>query len=166
MDYLAEMRNFYNEHYLLGREPRGCVQSDIDKLEAQLEVRLPLAYKQWLLWMGADYDGLFRGVQCFVRNIEQNNKDLQTFLQEGNVAYHLPSKYVAFYSNEELIYAWFEVSDNQQNDDPEVLFFSEMFHESGNELVPARVDSFTAYILGIMKEDYFGRSGMLTYYHK
>ena len=49
--------------YLLASEvepPVGCSQEVVDKLERNLGFALPLAYKEYLLLMGADYFGVMQ----------------------------------------------------------------------------------------------------------
>jgi len=66
-------------------EPVGCAESEIDALQAELGFPLPVAYRQYLLWMGADHDGIFIGCDWFLKDVKQNTAYLSDLLAENKV---------------------------------------------------------------------------------
>ena len=73
IDYLAEIREFHRQFVEPYKgKPKGCSFYEIRTLEESLGFELPLAYKQYLAWMGKDYQGVFVGCDWFITNVEDN----------------------------------------------------------------------------------------------
>ena len=106
---------------VLGR-PVGAFQSDLIALEARLRIRLPAAYREYLLWMGADFNGVLRGSDCFISQVEENCDGLSLLIEENGLS-PLPYSPIVFFMHQGYIACWFDSSD--QSDDPAVFGFSE-----------------------------------------
>jgi len=50
----------------------GAFRSDLLALEARVGTNFPEAYREYLLWIGADFNGLLRGSDCFIAHVEEN----------------------------------------------------------------------------------------------
>lgn len=111
----------------LGR-PVGAFKTDVIALEARLGIQLPEAYREYLLWMGADFHGLLRGSDCFINHIEANTEGLADLLEENGLP-KLPYKPIIFFMHQGYIACWFNASD--QSHDPAVFSFNESESVSG-----------------------------------
>jgi hypothetical protein len=111
----------------LGR-PIGAFTTDVVALEARLDVQLPEAYREYLLWMGADFHGLLQGSDCFINQVEANAEGLADLLEENGLP-KLHYKPIAFFLHQGYIACWFNASD--QSADPNVFSFNESDNASG-----------------------------------
>src|SRR5574338_874215 len=111
-------------------QPRGCWNIEINSLEKQIGFELPIAYKEYLKFMGRDYDGILCGSNCFITDAIENTKYLPELLAENEIDFILPQHYLAFYSHQGYILAWFELP--KINEDPPVW----LFIESENKELP------------------------------
>lgn len=146
MDYLVAMKQFHAAAIApYTGAPVGCMEEEVALLEQRVEFPLPVAYRQWLLWMGNDRRGIFVGTQCFISDVLENTQGLPDLLAENSIAYDLPEHYFAFYSHQGYAVAWFALP--AVSDDPPVWFYTE-----GHDLVaPQEAGRFTDFILDDMR---------------
>lgn len=144
MSHLESVRAYHQLHIepLLGA-PQGCELPKIEALEARLGFGVPEAYREFLLWMGRDFDGIFRGSDCFLIHVLDNNDWLPELLTENAVNSPLPERYVAFFMHQGYIAAWFEIPASP---DPECLFFAEGATER-----PEGQGAFSSFLLAQME---------------
>jgi hypothetical protein len=145
-DYLTAVRDFHYrevEPYL--GPPQGCTQAEVDNLEHALGYPLPEAYRQYLLWMGADHGGIFVGCDWHLRNVLANNKRLPELLAENRVNWQLPPHYVTFMTHQGYVAAYFGLP--KESDDPPVY----SYNECGTELMVTKQGTFTEFLLQDMK---------------
>ena len=123
-DYLADIKK-YHQLYIQPRGGKavGCPEREIQILENSSDFELPLAYKQYLNWMGKDYSGAFVGSNCFITDIEANNEIVADLLAENKVKFQLPAHYLCYFTHQGYMAAWFELP--KQNDNPPVWFYNE-----------------------------------------
>ena len=108
--------------------PVGAFKTDVVALEARLDIQLPEAYREYLLWMGADFRGVLQGSDCFINQVEANAEGLADLLEENELP-KLPYKPIVFFLHQGYIACWFKASD--QSADPEVFSFNESDKASG-----------------------------------
>jgi len=108
--------------------PVGASERDVASLEGRLGCRLPLAYREFLLWMGEDRKGLLQGSECFLGNVESNEHGLVRLLSENSLP-SLAYRPVVFFLHQGYIACWFRMSDIAE--DPEVFSFNEAVSEAG-----------------------------------
>jgi len=125
MAFLKRSADYYATH-LEARygAPRVTDEGGADWLEDQLRVRLPLAYREFLLWADCEPGGLFVGSECRVTDVLENKEVLRELLllneldslvvDWGNI--------VVFFSHQGYQGAWF-VADG--SDDPPISYFIE-----------------------------------------
>ena len=77
-------------------------------LEHQLGARLPADYRAFLLWLGRDRGGVWRGSECFVDDVVANTSDLPDLLAESGLLHELPRRYVCVFMHQGYIATWFE----------------------------------------------------------
>ncbi len=141
MDYLAQIKEFHRqavEPYL--GKPRGSGEDEVRQLERQCGFDLPLAYRQYLLWMGNDYEGIFRGSSWFLKDALPNTAWLPQLLDENHIQAELPPHYLAFFDHQGYNIAWFALPP--MNDDPPVWYFG----EGQNMDAPKLFESFTIFL--------------------
>jgi hypothetical protein len=145
--YLTEIVEFYNEFVRpYGEKPRGCQESEIDDLEKHFGFELPLAYKEYLRFMGRDYTGIFVGSEFFVSDAIDNTNYLPELLAENKVDFALPQNYLVFFSHQGWIAAWFELPKKDEN--PPVWYFAESYEKEP----PKITGTFTEFIFNPMKD--------------
>ncbi len=106
--YLRECRAFFDEN--LSRyfpRPIGCRTSAVKALEVSLGVKLPEAYSEYLHWMGRDYDGIFRGEEAFLADVEDNAEYLPELLAENDRKLDEGRPFLCFFMHEGYIASWF-----------------------------------------------------------
>lgn len=126
-------------------EPRHCWEPEIRKLEKDVGFELPLAYKEFLKFMGRDYDGIFCGSNCFINDVIKNTKYLPELLAENEVDFALPPNYLVFSSHQGYVMLWFELPKTDENP-PVWLFAESREHES-----PKIIGTFSEWLLDVMK---------------
>ena len=107
---------------------------------------LPEAYKQFLQWMGCDFDGVFVGSDIFLRDVVSNSKYLSELLKKNELEHDLPENYLAFFSHQGYVMAWFALP--KESEDPSVWFWQE-----GQGLSkPIKYESFTAFLNELIQD--------------
>ena len=102
--------------------PSGSSEAEVGALEARLGWRLPLAYKQYLRFMGSDRTGLFVGSDWFTDSATVD--EIAGWLLASNaVAYTPPGDTLEFMAHQGYMAAWFDLPI--VSDDPPVHFYSE-----------------------------------------
>jgi hypothetical protein len=138
IDYLAEVKEFHRQFVEPYKgKPKGCWDFEIRALEKSFGFELPLAYKQYLAWMGKDYNGVFVGCDWFISHVEDNTALVPELLEENNISFVLPENYLCFFSHQGYIAAWFELP--KLNDNPPCWFY----HEGMNLKEPIIEGTFT-----------------------
>lgn len=148
-DYLAEIKAYHSEFLepYTGK-PVGATEVEIAQLETRIGFRLPLAYKQYLLWMGKDESGVFAGSSWFLKDVLSNTLDAPHLLKLSKVKYRFPSKYLVFMGHQGYMYAWLTHPKNpRQPENPPVYFFSEGFKDKK----VMKYESFTNFLMAEMK---------------
>jgi hypothetical protein len=110
--------------------PTGASPADVLALERDLGAPLPAAYREYLLWMGRDRDGILRGTNCFVDDVLSNNLALPELLRENGIP-PPQARYVTYFMHQGYIACWFPLAADP--DDPPVLRFDEGRRASGIE---------------------------------
>lgn len=130
VDHLAEVRAFHGEMVEPWTGPPvGCSAAEVDALEARLGWPLPLAYRQYLAFMGADHQGVFVGSDWFLKSATVNGVSKE--LAHMEVAYTPPGDTLEFMWHQGYIVGWFDLP--AASDDPPVHFYSES--APGNRVV-------------------------------
>lgn len=141
-NYIEDAQAFYlhNLSHKYG-SPIGSSIKEIKQCEHAMGVRFPEAYKQFLLWMGNDYNGIFEGSDWFIRDIVHNTEYLKDLLSENEISIDDSQQFVVFFSHQGYMASWFNVPTT--NPDPPCHFFTESFEETQIETV----ESFSSFLL-------------------
>lgn len=129
VDHLVEVKAFHRSQIEPWTgPPAGCLEAEVAALETRVGWRLPLAYKQYLRFMGADRRGVFVGSDWFIESATVNT--ISTELAYMEVEYTPPGDTFEFMSHHGYIHGWFDLPIT--SDDPPVHFYNE---GQGNNLV-------------------------------
>ncbi len=93
------------------------------ELEQSIGFSLPQAYQQYLAWMGLDEQGIFAGTNCFLKDAMGNTEWLPGLLAENNLAFNLSEHFLAFFSHQGYVMAWFDLP--KTGDNPPVWYWGE-----------------------------------------
>ena len=102
--------------------PHGASEAEVAELGAALKTALPLAYVQFLLWIGKDHHGIYKGTDIFINNVIENTKALPDLLSENSVR-EPQTRWLCFQSHQGYFMAWFALPP--ESDDPPVFYFGE-----------------------------------------
>lgn len=120
--YISETVAFYDAHL---REvygvPKGCKLRQIEVFEKRLGIHLPMAYREFLLWMGEDFGGIFRGTLIFFRDLKVNEEILLEMSEQYSLPVDAPSVMV-FFTHQGYQACWFKLCDDSQ--DPICFYFN------------------------------------------
>jgi len=119
MKFISKSKSYHKSRF--NKTPVGTTDSQIVQLEKYFEVTLPLAYKEFLSWMGNDHEGVFQGSDWFAKDLIENTEYLPDLLADNGVEYNA-SKACAFFCHQGYMIAWFEL---ESGEDPRCFFFSE-----------------------------------------
>lgn len=112
-DFLAAVRSHYEE---AGRPkagvPRGCSASEIDDAERLSGGEFPIAYRQFLAFMGRDYSGVLQDRGVFVDDLGSNRRALADTHPERT------GNYVVFFNYADETFAYFKLP--KRSEDPDV----------------------------------------------
>jgi len=121
MMLISLAKRFHAEHLevKLGA-PVGASAAEVVALERTIGFSLPQAYKEYLLWMGKDHHGIFRGSGWFMGNVIANRTVLSYLLEETGSAYQLKNTDVVFFTHQGYMAAWFDAASEEA--DPRCLY--------------------------------------------
>lgn len=129
--------------------PIGASEAEVEALERKLGFPLPQAYRDYLLWMGRDCDGIFRGSAWFIDCVFSNQGMLRDLLEEEGVQYQTKNSHVVFFSHQGYMAAWFDAETAVP--DPECWFMTDGLSE------PRPTGRFSEFLLNDMN----GLAGVL-----
>ena len=90
-NYLSDVIEFHETFVQPYKgKPNGCSDSEIIGLENYFGFQFPLAYKEYLKFMGRDFNGIFVGSDCFITNVIENTKYLSELFLENKIDFILP----------------------------------------------------------------------------
>ncbi len=145
MDYLAEARRLHEESIEPYKGPPiGATEAEVAALEHEIGFALPQAYRQYLLWMGKDRDGIFAGSEWFLcaHYYEQDYIELVTELYGLDLEkYPLPKNFFLFFHHQAYEAAWFLLP--KESEDPPVHYFN----ENDDKTVPILAGTYTEFLV-------------------
>ena len=125
----------------------ACTEQEVAALEQQLNVRLPGAYREFLLWMGKDGGDLLRGTDCSYEIIPKLEPWAVELLAENGLSHLLPGDAFVFLMHQGYQFMFFRLSEGE---DPAVYHFDQTSHQ---ESATTAASCFSVFLLGLI-EDY------------
>ena len=133
--------------HLLHRPPSGCSPTEVGELTEAIGFDLPLAYEEFLLWMGQDDGGSLGEYRSSINDLDTNAVSLRELLEENDLHGILPERYLVFMADEGHRYAWFVLPKSK--DDPPVYCLT--LDEEITEQDISVHDSLSGFLLSEMK---------------
>lgn len=126
--------------------PHGCTIEEVHTLEQAVGHPLPEAYRDFLLWMGKDKDGVFRGSDWFASDVSENTEYVGDLLQENGLVWHPKGPILSFFCHQGYMIAWFDLPTTEN--DPSCHFYTE-----GKEMTaPTLIERFSEFLLTELKD--------------
>lgn len=155
LSYLLNAYEHYHEYVDILGLPVGCSDEKILFTQKQMGLEFPKAYREFLIWMGNDKDGLFRGTDCFLEDLPGNRDGLIDLLEDNKIDYSCPKECVVFYLHQGYIAFWFTLEN--ENNDPICYGYSE-----GEQMTqPRELGKFSDFMTGLIFEAIDNRIAML-----
>lgn len=104
-------------------EPLGCSEREVARLEGDLGVVLPAAFKEFLVWMGKDAVGPLQGTERFFGDLLWITAHLPALLAHNGIDFESSRPHLCFFSHQGYFVGWFFL--DEQSDDPACWKFME-----------------------------------------
>lgn len=117
MNYLTRAK-----HLLRDLNVEGCRIDEIVDLEKELDMFLPEAYKEFLLWIGKDTNKFLQGSEVEYKHLVKIQGGANELLKENGHP-RLPDNAFVFHIHQGYQFSYFLLDGN---DDPEVYFYDEV----------------------------------------
>lgn len=97
-----------------------CSETDVSILEERFSIKLPTAYREFLLWMGQHGGGFWVGHYGFYKELPDINVWARALVLEGNTDPQLPEDAFVFFWDVAQSFYFFRTNEG---DDPPVYFY-------------------------------------------
>lgn len=118
-----------------------CTAQEVNDLEATIGLKLPLAYKEFLLWAGHGAGRLMIGSQFYYDDLLAIQEIAAEMLEEDKSPEILPKDAFVFWMHQGYMFSFFRTSEG---DDPPVHHYCE--GENEGNFVIAKQKSFTRFL--------------------
>jgi hypothetical protein len=135
-DPAAEFITRYGAIGLTGTPARP---EEVNALEQRLGIKLPAAYKAFLLICGRDGGPELTGTDCSIGNVPTLRKSAEELLQDCGSPFQLPENAVVFLMHQGYVFAYFVADGNTE--DPAVFMYLE-----GDSGPVRKAESFSAWL--------------------
>lgn len=124
MGYLDDAKFAYTRYFPEdAAKVAPCSEADVVLLEQQFSARLPLAYREFLTWMGRGGEDIFwTGFTWTFGSLRDINVWAHELVQISDTKLRLPKDAFVFFWDGGAIFYFFKLKDG---DDPPVYFFME-----------------------------------------
>jgi hypothetical protein len=123
-----------------GFKVKGCSSLAINRIETFFGVNLPLAYKEFLHFMGKDGGAFMKGTSAFYDEIFSLREGLIDLLEDSDDSKKLPDNTFVFWSHQGYQYAFFYLNEG---DNPPVYFY---YENDGRKEFEKKESSFTNFL--------------------
>lgn len=121
-----------------------CTEDEVHQLEQTLGLRLPLAYREFLLWMGHYAGGYLAGYDWRFEALFHLKEWALELLEENQSTEILPEDAIVFFMNQGYRFMFFRVSEGEN---PPVYEYSEIIKPRRFRLVFQQFSEFVSYHL-------------------
>lgn len=102
---------------------QSCSETDVTSVEQRFSAKLPLAYRELLLWMGRGGEGaIWKGFDWAYEDLPTINGWARKLVKESNTKLRLSEDAFVFFWDAGAVFYFFRLRDG---DDPPVYFFME-----------------------------------------
>ena len=110
---------FLSHYRSLGLSGTPCTPEEVAKLEADLHVKLPAAYRAFLLLMGNGPDPILVGTECTIGDLYRLGEGAEELLAEDGNSFALTPDAFVFLMHQGYQFMYFQC--DAANDDPPVF---------------------------------------------
>ena len=94
-------------------ELKGCSNQEVWQLERQLGVKLPQAYREFLLLMGKEAGQFLRGSDCFYQHLPELQTAAIELLEENHFPQLLPNDAWVFFMHQGYQFSFFRLGEGE-----------------------------------------------------
>lgn len=138
--YLDSIKDRFQE-LDLHDEVRPCTRDEVEDLEQRLGFHLPLAYQEFLLWMGKGARDFLSGSDCWYDNLPFLRGWAIELLAENKFEQAIPDDALIFFMHGGY---QFNFLLPQEGEDPPVHFYGEWTHQSSFTIAYPHYSDFLA----------------------
>lgn len=135
-----QTQKFLARYADLGFSGEPCSSAEVQALEHQFQIRLPAAYRAFLLFMGRRPDESFDGSDCAYRHLAGLRTGAERLLLESGQPFSLRGQDFTFFMHQGYQFLFFPCDD--ASDDPPVYHYLEQ--EPATEKVYERFSDWMA----------------------
>lgn len=123
-NYLSKCKELYKKEIASKYgAPIGCSFEEISDIEQKINYTFPDSYREFLLWMGNDKNGVLRGSDWFLDDVIDNTDCLEELIEDNGLSLINPDNLICFFMHQGYMVGWFYKAPVA--DDPDCYFFSE-----------------------------------------
>ena len=124
MQYLQEIQSIFESTHL--GSVMSCTEAEIVALETAQGKRFPLAYREFLLWMGQGTTEFWRGSRAFLPRLSTLTQQAKSILRANRFPKALPKNSFVFWMHQGYQFLFFDVTEDE---DPPIHYYNEAEHE-------------------------------------
>jgi len=144
--YLDKVIARLNKHgYVL----TPCKRYEVANVEEELSIKLPVAYKEFLLEMGKNANSFMVGSSCYYDEILYLKGWADELLEENKFK-ALPNNCFVFWMHQGYQFAFFFLD---AGDDPPVYYYSEVGNNANNPDFILTDKSFSSYLDNVLSDE-------------
>lgn len=128
-----------SKHVFLPNEIIPCSERDVQVIERELNLAIPQAYKEFLLWMGKKAGDILLGSDWLFDDLPKIQKWAIELMQANGVSNMLPSDAFVIYMHQGYQFSFVRISEG---DDPPVYYYDEMRPYSDFPMLYARFSDY------------------------
>jgi hypothetical protein len=122
--YLDKVKKRFEElNFVPLNKIMPCTEQDIETLQKQLNCTLPLAYKEFLLWMGRGAGQFMTGSLFFYDDLEDMQLLATEMLEEDEFPQLLPTDAFVVWAHQGYQFTFFRLNEG---DNPPIYYYREM----------------------------------------
>ena len=145
--YLDKAKARLEELKLLAHdEVSPCTEEEVAALEKQLNIHLPGAYREFLLWMGRDGGNLLVGTDYSYEILPKLKSWAMELLSEKNLSHLLPDDAFVFLMHQGYQFMFFRLSEGE---DPPIYYYNQPAQQQSFVVSDP---SFSAFMLGLIED--------------
>lgn len=132
------------------RDLLPCTEQEVSALEQQLGYRLPLAYREMLLWIGHGAGPLMHDLDCFYEQLVGLQQRARHMLSEHACRLPLPEDAFVFFLSQDSCFSFIRASEGE---DPPVYVYDSTWRRTPFQKVYRHFSDFLALEIEIFADD-------------